>query len=107
MTSPQSLAPLWINAVRWLDEDRKGVVGVTPELYHCFGHLKNTELVCENTCLQKDLSVFVCTVYRNDIPQIQEFVAEGGGLLIGGEIKALAHWGKNFPDFSGMTAIEC
>lgn len=64
---------------------------------------------CELTGFKKDLSVFVCTAYSEDhaADEIQDFVAEGGGLLIGGHAWywAQTHHGKNpMTDFSGMTA---
>lgn len=63
---------------------------------------------CELTGFKKDLSVFVCTAYSDDhADEIQDFVAEGGGLLIGGHAWywAQTHHGKNpMADFSGTTA---
>lgn len=62
---------------------------------------------CELTGFKKDLSVFVCTAYSEDhVEEIQDFVAEGGGLLIGGHAWywAQTHHGKNtMTDFSGKT----
>ncbi|XP_040902035.1 TRPM8 channel-associated factor homolog [Toxotes jaculatrix] len=77
----ETLAPFWNNAIHWLDQGRKGVVGVVPEL----NGFPKAGLQCENTNFRKDLSVFVCTAYSDDhAEEIQDFVAEGGGLLIGG-----------------------
>lgn len=63
---------------------------------------------CELTGFKKDLSVFVCTAYSdNHANEIQDFVAEGGGLLIGGHAWywAQTYQGKNpMTDFSGTTA---
>ena len=68
--------------------------------------LSKSGLRCERTNFRKDLSVFVCTAYSDDhVEEIQNFVAEGGGLLIGGHAWwwAQTHPGQNeFTDFSGM-----
>ena len=78
------MTQFWSNAVHWLDEGRKGVIGV---LHHqALGILSKSGLKCEKTNFRKDLSVFVCTAYSGDhMEDIQYFVAEGGGLLIGGQ----------------------
>lgn len=71
--------------------------------------LRKSGLNCKKSNFKEDLSVFVCTAYRDtQIQEIQEFVAEGGGLLIGGHAWywAQSHPNKNlFRDFSGM--IKC
>ncbi|XP_041796403.1 TRPM8 channel-associated factor homolog [Chelmon rostratus] len=78
----KTLASFWNNAIDWLDQSRKGVVGVAPKL-----HLTSSSgLKCEKTQFRKDLSVFVCKGYSDDhMEEIQDFVSEGGGLLIGGQ----------------------
>ncbi len=100
----QSLAPFWTNALHWLDEGRQGVVGVSPQ--HAFNVLSKSGLKCEKTGFREDLSVCVCTAYSSDHAQeIQNFVAEGGGLLIGGHAWywAQTHSGQNaLTDFPGM-----
>uniref|UniRef100_A0A3B4GXP4 TRPM8 channel-associated factor homolog n=1 Tax=Pundamilia nyererei TaxID=303518 RepID=A0A3B4GXP4_9CICH len=73
------------NAIHWLDEGRKGVVGVMVD--PALKVLSESGLKCEKTNFRKDLSVFVCTAYITEhLEEIQNFVAEGGGLLIGGHI---------------------
>uniref|UniRef100_A0AAQ6IU42 Uncharacterized protein n=1 Tax=Anabas testudineus TaxID=64144 RepID=A0AAQ6IU42_ANATE len=65
------MAPVWKNAIDWLHNDRKGVIG--------------SGIDCTKTQFRKDLSVYVCTAYTDEnVEEIQDFVAEGGGLLIGG-----------------------
>ncbi|XP_042343281.1 TRPM8 channel-associated factor homolog [Plectropomus leopardus] len=90
----KTLTSFWTNAIDWLDQGRKGVVGVVPGL-----KLANKSgLKFEETKLKKDLSVFVCTAWSDDhAEEIQDFVAEGGGLLIGGHVWywALTHFGGN------------
>ncbi|KAK5868483.1 hypothetical protein PBY51_009492 [Eleginops maclovinus] len=102
----QSLAPFWKNAINWLDQGRKGVVGVEPNL----NLLSTSGLKYEETAFRKDLSVFVCTAYGDQhVEEIQDFVAEGGGLLIGGHAWywAQSHPGKNpMTDFSGNKILN-
>uniref|UniRef100_A0A667XYW2 Peptidase M60 domain-containing protein n=1 Tax=Myripristis murdjan TaxID=586833 RepID=A0A667XYW2_9TELE len=104
------MAPFLTNAIRWLDEGRNGVVGVVPSLGHPFNLLSNLGLRCEKTNFRKDLSVFVCKAFISDHAQeIQEFVAEGGGLLIGGHAWywAQTHRGQNpLTDFAGNHILN-
>uniref|UniRef100_A0A667Y1M8 Peptidase M60 domain-containing protein n=1 Tax=Myripristis murdjan TaxID=586833 RepID=A0A667Y1M8_9TELE len=104
------MAPFLTNAICWLDEGRNGVVGVVPSLGHPFNLLSNLGLRCEKTNFRKDLNVFVCTAYSDDHAQeIQEFVAEGGGLLIGGHAWywAQTHHGQNpLTDFAGNHILN-
>uniref|UniRef100_A0A667Y1R6 Peptidase M60 domain-containing protein n=1 Tax=Myripristis murdjan TaxID=586833 RepID=A0A667Y1R6_9TELE len=106
----QEMAPFLTNAIRWLDEGRNGVVGVVPSLGHYVNLLSNLGLRCEKTNFRKDLSVFVCQAYSDDHAQeIQEFVAEGGGLLIGGHAWywAQTHHGQNpLTDFAGNHILN-
>lgn len=71
--------------------------------------LPNLELKSEKTTISQDLSVYVCTVYSEEDPEkIQNFVAEGGGLLIGGHawLWAHNHLDQNpLQDFSGMHFV--
>ncbi|XP_029026249.1 TRPM8 channel-associated factor homolog [Betta splendens] len=104
----QNLAPFLKNAIRWLDEGRQGVVGL---LHHpAFDVLSASGLQCEKTNLRKDLSVFVCTAYSDgQAEEIQQFVAEGGGLLIGGHAWywAQTHCGQNpLTDFPGNKILN-
>lgn len=79
----QEWASFWKSAIHWLDEGRQGVIGVS--LDHALGVLQQSGLSCQKSGFRKDLSVFVCSAYGGDHAQeIQNFVAEGGGLLIGG-----------------------
>ncbi|XP_054467922.1 TRPM8 channel-associated factor homolog isoform X2 [Anoplopoma fimbria] len=106
----ETLAPFWNNAIHWLDEGRNGVVGVDPELDEAFNLFSKSEFKCEKTNLREDLSVFVCTAYSDEhVEEIQDFVAEGGGLLIGGHAWwwAQTHPGENtLTDFSGNKILN-
>ncbi|XP_065136067.1 TRPM8 channel-associated factor homolog [Paramisgurnus dabryanus] len=81
----ESLSTFLINAINWLDEGRKGVIGIIPKLTGAQKILSKSGLNCQLTNFKKDLSVHVCTSYSDaECEKIQEFVAEGSGLLIGG-----------------------
>ncbi|XP_076152847.1 TRPM8 channel-associated factor homolog [Alosa pseudoharengus] len=87
--SHKPLSRFLINAVLWLDKGRKGLVGVSPKLRGATNLLSRSGLQCQVTDFSDrsdDLSVYVCTSYSDDhCNEIQRFVAEGGGLLIGGQ----------------------
>uniref|UniRef100_A0A3P9BBM2 TRPM8 channel-associated factor homolog n=1 Tax=Maylandia zebra TaxID=106582 RepID=A0A3P9BBM2_9CICH len=104
----ESMAPFWRNAIHWLDEGRRGVVGVMVD--PALKVLSESGLKCEKTNFRKDLSVFVCTAYITEhLEEIQNFVAEGGGLLIGGHAWywAQTHAGQNpLTDFSGNKILN-
>ncbi|XP_005926615.1 TRPM8 channel-associated factor homolog [Haplochromis burtoni] len=104
----ESMAPFWRNAIHWLDEGRRGVVGVMVD--PALKVLSESGLKCEKTNFRKDLSVFVCKAYITEhLEEIQNFVAEGGGLLIGGHAWywAQTHAGQNvLTDFSGNKILN-
>ncbi|KAM3616939.1 uncharacterized protein V6R79_026447 [Siganus canaliculatus] len=103
----ENMTPFWMNALQWLDEGRHGVVGVAPGV--SLDVLSKSELKCERTNFKEGLSVFVRSAYSDDhVEEIQNFVAEGGGLLIGGHAWywAQSHRGKNvLADFSGNKIL--
>uniref|UniRef100_A0A3Q2GNB0 Uncharacterized protein n=1 Tax=Cyprinodon variegatus TaxID=28743 RepID=A0A3Q2GNB0_CYPVA len=75
------MASFWKNAFDWLDQGRRGVVGFQSGIKP----LPYLGLTCKTTQLNQELSVFVCTAYTDtDAKFIQNFVVEGGGLVIGG-----------------------
>ncbi|XP_051963010.1 TRPM8 channel-associated factor homolog isoform X2 [Xyrauchen texanus] len=94
----EALSTFLVNAIQWLDEGRKGVIGVLPSLTAAKNVLSKSGLDCQLTGFREDLSVYVCTSYSDaQCEQIQDFVAEGGGLLIGGHAWywAQTHCGSN------------
>jgi len=100
------MAPFWANVLHWLDGGRQGVVGVAPNAP--FNVLSESGMQCEKTDFREGLSVFVCTPYGDaHLEEIHQFVAEGGGLLIGGHAW---YWAQCRPgvneliDFPGMIA---
>ncbi|XP_065137596.1 TRPM8 channel-associated factor homolog [Paramisgurnus dabryanus] len=83
--SRESLSTFLINAINWLDDGRKGIIGIIPKLAGAQKILSQSGQKCQLTNFREDLSVHVCTSYSDaECEKIQEFVAEGGGLLIGG-----------------------
>ncbi|XP_013870421.1 TRPM8 channel-associated factor homolog [Austrofundulus limnaeus] len=102
----EKMASFWNNSFHWLDQNRKGVIGFCPEIEI----LPNLGLQCETTTIRQDLSVYVCTVWNEEDPEkIQNFVAEGGGLLIGGHAWwwEYQHPGQNpLQDFSGNKILN-
>ncbi|XP_063060502.1 TRPM8 channel-associated factor homolog [Engraulis encrasicolus] len=83
--SYKTLSPFFLQALQWLDQGRNGTVGILPRLRQAIDPLSKSGLSCQVTHFTDGLSVYVCTSYSDDhCTEIQKFVAEGGGLLIGG-----------------------
>ncbi|XP_069003625.1 TRPM8 channel-associated factor homolog [Embiotoca jacksoni] len=104
----ESMLPFWTNALHWLDEGRNGVVGAVQD--QAFQALSKSGMKCEMSKFRDDLSVFVSTAYTNDhMEEIVQFVAEGGGLVIGGHAWywAQTHHGQNpLTDFAGNKILN-
>ncbi|XP_006887322.1 PREDICTED: protein FAM115C-like [Elephantulus edwardii] len=85
LCAPQ-LKPFLLNAVRWLARDQPGKVGVNTSLKKLCPLLSVHGLTCSlESQLTSGLRVYCCTAYSaKEARELQEFVAEGGGLLIGG-----------------------
>ncbi|KAM7120394.1 TRPM8 channel-associated factor 2-like [Molossus nigricans] len=81
------MGPFLLNAVRWLARGQAGKVGVNTSLQDLCGLLTPHGLQCSlEPHLRCGLAVYCCNAYSNSqAQQLQEFVAEGGGLLIGGQ----------------------
>ncbi|KAG8576482.1 hypothetical protein GDO81_009879 [Engystomops pustulosus] len=74
------------NIISWLDMGRKGKIGVNKDLQDFAHILKNEGFSCVVSDLVPGLSVYCCTSYSDgEREKIQQFVAEGGGLLIAGQ----------------------
>ncbi|KAJ0061752.1 hypothetical protein NL108_008299, partial [Boleophthalmus pectinirostris] len=74
----------WDNALHWLDQGRMGVIGVDD--YHTLPPLLNSGLNIEVTEFRPGLSVYLATTWKDTyIREMLEFVAEGGGLVVGGQ----------------------
>uniref|UniRef100_A0A3Q2Y386 TRPM8 channel-associated factor homolog n=1 Tax=Hippocampus comes TaxID=109280 RepID=A0A3Q2Y386_HIPCM len=104
----RELAPFWTNALHWLDAGRRGTVGVLQ--HKALDNLKKSGLRCEKSDFRNDLSVFVCSAYSDKhAEEIHNFVAEGGGLLIGGHAWywAQSHKGGNpLTEFAGNKILN-
>ncbi|XP_053320577.1 TRPM8 channel-associated factor homolog [Spea bombifrons] len=79
------LKKLLLNAISWLDTGKKGTIGVRNKLAKFAQILKQESISCKISNLVPDLSIYCCDSYSdNEAASIQQFVAEGGGLLIAG-----------------------
>ncbi|KAG3277301.1 TRPM8 channel associated factor 2 [Ictidomys tridecemlineatus] len=93
-----------LNAVRWLARDQKGKIGVNPSLKDLHALLLKHGLQCRlESHLTSDLCVYCCKAYSDkEAKELQEFVAEGGGLLIGGQAW---WWASQNPGRSALAAF--
>uniref|UniRef100_A0A3Q2FYT3 TRPM8 channel-associated factor homolog n=1 Tax=Cyprinodon variegatus TaxID=28743 RepID=A0A3Q2FYT3_CYPVA len=105
---PKENASFWKNALHWLDEGRRGVVGVAVKDGIKIANDSGLKMV--KTEFKKDLSVFVSSSNpKGHWEEIQNFVAEGGGLLIAGHVWywAQKHKDKNpLTDFGGNKILS-
>lgn len=75
-----------LNAVSWLGAGRKGPVGVDPSLKKLCSLLSQAQVESQVSELAGDIGVYCCTSYGDgEAERIHAFVAEGGGLLVGGQ----------------------
>ncbi|XP_078512416.1 TRPM8 channel-associated factor homolog [Lissotriton helveticus] len=73
-----------LNAVSWLDAGRKGKIGMVSKLTGLHEILNANNVASEYSDLVPSLSVYCCLYdSASEVQKIQEFVAEGGGMLIG------------------------
>ncbi|NXJ96520.1 TCAF2 factor, partial [Corythaixoides concolor] len=80
------LARFLLNAVRWLDAGRKGLVGVDARLKKLCSLLPQEEVKSQVSPLTDGISVYCCPSYSDrEAERVHAFVAEGGGLLVGGQ----------------------
>lgn len=87
MLSAPKMGPFLLNAVRWLARGQMDKIGVNPSLKNLRALLSEHGLECSLVPhLTDGLGVYCCVAYSDkEAKQLQEFVAEGGGLLIGGQ----------------------
>nr|XP_012623564.1 TRPM8 channel-associated factor 2 isoform X1 [Microcebus murinus]XP_012623565.1 TRPM8 channel-associated factor 2 isoform X1 [Microcebus murinus]XP_012623566.1 TRPM8 channel-associated factor 2 isoform X1 [Microcebus murinus]XP_020145278.1 TRPM8 channel-associated factor 2 isoform X1 [Microcebus murinus] len=87
MLCAPKMGPFLLNAVRWLAGSQTGKVGVNPGLENLCSLLSEHGLQCSlEPRLTSDDCVYCCKVYSDkEAKELQEFVAEGGGLLTGGQ----------------------
>ncbi|KAM8952836.1 TRPM8 channel-associated factor homolog [Pelodytes ibericus] len=83
------------NLISWLDTGRGGKVGIQKDLNELQTLLKEDDIESQLSDVNSSFSVYCCKSYDDkDAEKIQEFVAEGGGLLIGGQAW---HWAMKNP----------
>ncbi|XP_065279674.1 TRPM8 channel-associated factor 2-like [Emys orbicularis] len=86
LLSTPKLTDFILNAIQWLGAEKKGRIGINPNLKNLHDLLTQRQVVCEISELTDNLSIYCCQSYSdNEAKKIHEFVAEGGGLLIGGQ----------------------
>lgn len=87
MLCAPKLGPFLLNAVHWLARGQTGKIGVNTRLKNLCAQLSECGLECSlEPHLTGDLCVYCCAAYSDtEATQLREFVAEGGGLLIGGQ----------------------
>uniref|UniRef100_A0A8C3FJL7 Peptidase M60 domain-containing protein n=1 Tax=Chrysemys picta bellii TaxID=8478 RepID=A0A8C3FJL7_CHRPI len=86
LLSTPKLTDFILNAIQWLGAEKKGRIGINPNLKALHDLLTQRQVVCEISELTDNLSIYCCQSYSdNEAKKIHEFVAEGGGLLIGGQ----------------------
>ncbi|XP_032829879.2 TRPM8 channel-associated factor 2 [Petromyzon marinus] len=96
----EAMRPFILNAVRWLDAERHGKVGVSgvKGLNEMLGKEGFSSAAID---FRPGLSVFCCGAYINmPAQELHEFVAEGGGLMIGGHAWL---WASKNPGKSVLT----
>ncbi|KFU94540.1 Protein FAM115C, partial [Chaetura pelagica] len=80
------LARFLLNAIHWLDGGRKGLVAVAASLQKLCSLLSQEKVRWQMSQLTGSVSVYCCSSYSDRQAEgIHAFVAEGGGLLIGGQ----------------------
>ncbi|KAF5914435.1 hypothetical protein HPG69_016385 [Diceros bicornis minor] len=112
MLCAPKMGPFLLNAVRWLAGGQTGKVGVNTRVKNLCALLSEHGLKCSlEPHLTSDLRVYCCAAYSDkEAKQLQEFVAEGGGLLIGGQAW---WWASQNPGrsalagFPGNVVLNC
>ncbi|XP_010953386.3 TRPM8 channel-associated factor 2 [Camelus bactrianus] len=104
MLCAPKMEPFLLNAVHWLARGQTGKVGVNTSLENLCALLSEHGLECSlEPHLTGDLCVYCCVAYSDEeATQLQEFVAEGGGLLIGGQAW---WWASENPGSSALAGF--
>ncbi|XP_072258093.1 TRPM8 channel-associated factor homolog [Pyxicephalus adspersus] len=94
--SRAELSTFILNAISWLSEGRQGKVGIHKDLGALCPLLEKESIPFTKSSLTPGLSVYCCNLYSDQEKEnIQQFVAEGGGLFIGGHSW---YWSYSNPD---------
>lgn len=103
LSAPQ-MGPFLLNAIRWLARGQAGRVGVNASLKGLCDVLSSHGLQCSlEPQVTSDLQIYCCKAYSDaEAGPLREFVAEGGGLLIGGQAW---WWASQHPGRSAMASF--
>ncbi|XP_056428968.1 TRPM8 channel-associated factor homolog isoform X2 [Hyla sarda] len=83
--SKEELKPFILNAIKWLNGETHGRIGVRNDLKHLTSMLQGEGVSCASSNFSSEFHVYCCNSYSaGEVETIQQFVAEGGGLLIAG-----------------------
>ncbi|CAM4440774.1 unnamed protein product, partial [Lepidochelys olivacea] len=75
-----------LNAIHWLEAEKGGKVGLGNNMQNLCPLLSQEKILCELADLEDNLCVYCCTANSDrGAEKMQEFVAEGGRLLIRGQ----------------------
>nr|XP_012804776.2 TRPM8 channel-associated factor 2 [Jaculus jaculus]XP_045016901.1 TRPM8 channel-associated factor 2 [Jaculus jaculus]XP_045016902.1 TRPM8 channel-associated factor 2 [Jaculus jaculus] len=98
------LKPFLLNAVHWLARDKAGRVGVNTRLKNLYPLLLENGMNCSlESHLTNGTNVYCCVAYCDqETKKLREFVAEGGGLLIGGQAW---WWASQNPGHSALAGF--
>ncbi|XP_078009263.1 TRPM8 channel-associated factor 2-like isoform X2 [Phascolarctos cinereus] len=101
MLCAPTLRPFLCNAITWLAGGQMGTIGVNSNVKKLYSLVSERGLKCTiESHLTAGLSVYCCSAYSDqEARKLHEFVAEGGGLLIGGQAW---WWASQNP---GKTAV--
>ncbi|XP_013360119.1 PREDICTED: TRPM8 channel-associated factor 2 [Chinchilla lanigera] len=104
MLCAPKLGHFLFNAMRWLVRGQTGKVGVNTSLKNLHPLLLEHGLECSLVShLTGDLSVYCCSAYSaKEAKELHEFVAEGGGLLVGGQAW---WWASQNPGLSALAGF--
>ncbi|XP_027691483.1 TRPM8 channel-associated factor 2-like [Vombatus ursinus] len=105
MLCAPKLGPFLCNAITWLAGGQTGRIGVNPNFKKLYSLVSEMQIKRGLKCsveshLTTGLNVYCCSAYSDqEARKLHEFVAEGGGLLIGGQAW---WWASQNP---GKTAV--
>ncbi|XP_002934606.1 TRPM8 channel-associated factor homolog isoform X2 [Xenopus tropicalis] len=75
-----------LNTISWLDTGKKNKIGIHKDLENLAQLLEKEGILCTISSFSPELSVYCCPWYTEaEECAIHQFVAEGGGLFIGGQ----------------------
>ncbi|XP_075711245.1 TRPM8 channel-associated factor homolog [Rhinoderma darwinii] len=92
----QELKNFILNVILWLDAGRNGRIGVHKELTGLISMLQSEGISCAISNVSPEFDIYCCKSYSDaEVDKVQQFVAEGGGLLIAGQAW---YWSYSHPN---------